>query len=61
MTTPLLLIENLRVDFPAVMAVDGLSLEVQAGEICGLIGPNGAGKTTTMRAVSGLQECTRGR
>jgi len=28
--------------------------------VCGLIGPNGAGKTTTMRAVSGLQECTRG-
>jgi ABC-2 type transport system ATP-binding protein len=48
------------VDFPAVAAVDGLTLEVQAGEICGLIGPNGAGKTTTMRAICGLQESTRG-
>jgi ABC-2 type transport system ATP-binding protein len=58
--TPLLLIEHLRVDFPAVVAVDDLTLAVRAGEICGLIGPNGAGKTTTMRAVSGLQEATRG-
>ncbi|MCL9660772.1 ABC transporter ATP-binding protein [Paenibacillus hunanensis] len=35
-------------------AVDGLSLEVEAGEIYGLLGANGAGKTTTMRMVLGL-------
>jgi ABC-2 type transport system ATP-binding protein len=58
--TPLLTIENLRVDFPAVVAVDNLTLEVKAGEVCGLIGPNGAGKTTTMRAICGLQETTHG-
>ena len=58
--TPLLAIEHLRVDFPAVVAVNDLSLAVGAGDVCGLIGPNGAGKTTTMRAVSGLQEFTRG-
>lgn len=58
--TPLLAIDNLRVDFPAVVAVDNLTLEVQAGEVCGLIGPNGAGKTTTMRAICGLQETTHG-
>jgi ABC-2 type transport system ATP-binding protein len=56
----LLTVEHLRVDFPEVVAVDDLSLVVQTGDVCGLIGPNGAGKTTTMRAVSGLQECTRG-
>jgi ABC-2 type transport system ATP-binding protein len=50
----------LRVDFPEVVAVNDLSLTVAAGDVCGLIGPNGAGKTTTMRAISGLQECTRG-
>ena len=60
MPTPLLAIEHLRVDFPEVIAVSDLSLTVEAGDVCGLIGPNGAGKTTTMRAVSGLQECTRG-
>ena len=60
MSSPALAIEHLRVDFPEVVAVNDLSLSVEAGDICGLIGPNGAGKTTTMRAVSGLQECTRG-
>jgi ABC-2 type transport system ATP-binding protein len=60
MSNPLLAIERLRVDFPDVVAVNDLTLTVGAGEVCGLIGPNGAGKTTTMRAISGLQECTRG-
>lgn len=60
MPGPLLTIEHLRVDFPEVVAVDDLSLTVSAGDVCGLIGPNGAGKTTTMRAISGLQESTRG-
>ncbi len=60
MAAPLLAIENLRVDFPGVVAVDNLTLTLGAGEVCGLIGPNGAGKTTTMRAISGLQEFTHG-
>ena len=60
MTGSLLAIEHLRVDFPEVVAVNDLSLAVAAGDVCGLIGPNGAGKTTTMRAISGLQETTRG-
>ena len=38
----------------AVKAVDGLSLQVQAGEIFGFIGPNGAGKTTTIKMMVGL-------
>lgn len=60
MSNPLLAIEHLRVDFPEIVAVNDLTLTVEAGDVCGLIGPNGAGKTTTMRAISGLQECTRG-
>jgi ABC-2 type transport system ATP-binding protein len=55
-----LVIEHLRVDFPEVIAVNDLSLTIDVGDVCGLIGPNGAGKTTTMRAISGLQETTRG-
>src|SRR5580658_1429279 len=60
MPHPLLVIEHLRVDFPEVVAVNDLSLTMETGDVCGLIGPNGAGKTTTMRAISGLQEFTRG-
>jgi ABC-2 type transport system ATP-binding protein len=60
MPDPLLAIEHLRVDFPEVVAVNDLSLALEPGDVCGLIGPNGAGKTTTMRAISGLQEFTRG-
>jgi ABC-2 type transport system ATP-binding protein len=43
-----------------VRAVDGLSLNVEAGEIFGLLGPNGAGKTTTVECVLGLREADSG-
>lgn len=56
----LLTIEHLRVDFADVVAVNDVSLTLNAGSICGLIGPNGAGKTTIMRVVAGLQEATMG-
>ncbi len=36
-----------------VVAVDGLDLEVRAGECFGLLGPNGAGKTTTIEILEG--------
>src|SRR5665213_4004351 len=47
-------ISDLYQRFGERVAVDKLSLAVNAGEIVGLVGRNGAGKTTTMRAVMGI-------
>lgn len=53
--------EGLVKDFPGPLrAVDGLSFDVQPGEIYGLLGPNGAGKTTAMRLLSALLRPTAG-
>src|SRR5688572_10173250 len=49
-------VRGLRKTFGTVVAVDGLDLEVHAGECFGLLGPNGAGKTTTIEICEGLQE-----
>ena len=50
---PALELRGLRKSFDRV-AVDGLDLQVRAGEVFALLGPNGAGKTTTLRMVAGL-------
>ena len=46
--------------FGRVLALDGLSLEVRAGEVLGYLGPNGAGKTTTLRLLMGYLRPTAG-
>ena len=56
----LLEIREVMVRFGGVMAVGGVDLDVQAGEITGLIGPNGAGKTTLFNVISGMQDPTAG-
>lgn len=57
---PILKIDGLRKEFPGVVAVDGVSLEVRNGEIVGIIGPNGAGKSTLFNCVMGVHEPTDG-
>jgi ABC-2 type transport system ATP-binding protein len=54
-------IQNLRKQYGAFMAVDGIDLEVNPGEIHGFLGPNGAGKTTSIRMTAGLLKPTSGR
>jgi len=53
--------EGLRKAFGSLVAVDGLDLTIDRGEVFGLLGPNGSGKTTTIRMLCGLMEPTAGR
>ena len=52
---------DLTRSFGANVALDGLTLELQAGEVLALLGPNGAGKTTTVRLLNGVLRPDRGR
>ncbi len=58
---PLLQVDDAQVRFGGVKALDGASLEVQAGQLLGLIGPNGSGKSTLLGAISRLTPLTAGR
>jgi ABC-2 type transport system ATP-binding protein len=60
MNTSVITINQLTRHFKETVAVDNLSLEVQAGEIFGFLGHNGAGKTTTVRLLNGVIEPTSG-
>jgi ABC-2 type transport system ATP-binding protein len=53
-------VRDFRKVYGDTVAVDGISFEVQRGEIYGLLGPNGAGKTTTMESLEGLRHPSAG-
>ena len=54
-------VENLKKFFGTKRAVDGVSFNVDKGEVLGFLGPNGAGKSTTMRMITGFIPPTEGR
>jgi ABC-2 type transport system ATP-binding protein len=56
----LISVENLTKRYPAKTAIEGMSFQVEKGEILGFLGPNGAGKTTTMRIITGFMPATDG-
>lgn len=53
MTQPMLQVRDISKTFGAIKAVDGVSFDVQPGEILGLIGPNGSGKSTLFNCILG--------
>jgi ABC-2 type transport system ATP-binding protein len=61
MAQPIIAVEGLRKRFKAVVALDGVDLQVEEGAIHGLLGPNGAGKTTIVRILTTLLDPDEGR
>jgi ABC-2 type transport system ATP-binding protein len=60
MPTPIITVQNLVKKYGNFTAVNGISFEVNPGEIFGLLGPNGAGKSTTLEIIETLREKTSG-
>jgi len=58
--TPLVEMRNIRVSFGGVVAVDSVTVSLDAGEVVGLVGGNGAGKSTLMRVLSGAHPADSG-
>ena len=54
-------VRDLFKKYPGIIAVDGISFDVYAGEIFGMVGPNGAGKTTTIECIEGMRQFDEGR
>ena len=56
----LITVQNVTKRYATKMAVEGVSFQVEKGEILGFLGPNGAGKTTTMRIITGYMPASDG-
>ncbi|MGB3702450.1 MAG: ABC transporter ATP-binding protein [Anaerolineales bacterium] len=57
----MIITEDLSKHFEEFIAVDGVNLNVSAGEVLALLGPNGSGKTTTVRMLTSILQPTRGK
>ena len=60
-TGPVIVVEDLRKRYGDIQAVDGVSFQVERGEVFALLGPNGSGKTTTIEIIEGMRSADSGR
>jgi simple sugar transport system ATP-binding protein len=61
MTQPIMHLDNIKKHFGSVIALDGVSFDLRAGECHCLLGDNGAGKSTFIKAMSGVHQPTEGK
>jgi simple sugar transport system ATP-binding protein len=59
-TAPLVLLDRVRKEFGAVVALEEVSLDVKPGEVVALVGDNGAGKSTLIKMIAGVHQPTSG-
>src|SRR5262245_7207532 len=58
---PVLRLENIRKEFGGIVALENVTLDVEAGEVLALVGDNGAGKSTLVKIICGVHPATGGR
>ncbi|MGQ2992576.1 MAG: ATP-binding cassette domain-containing protein, partial [Variovorax sp.] len=59
-SSPLLQVRNLQKSFGSVPVLNGIDLDVQAGELVSVIGPSGSGKSTLLRCCNRMEDASHG-